>query len=340
MRSRFLVSVLLLATVSPAGSQLVSSHASTIAPKPSSPALQAIGKPVVRVNGAVLTDRDLMREMFTIFPYARQHNGDVPAAMRSDIRNGAMRMMIFEELVYQEAVRRNMTVAPARLRRAEADFRQQFSNPAEFQDLLNTEFKGSQTLLLAKIKRSLLIDQLLKQEVENRSNISVAQARVYYEQNPERFRIAESYAIQTISIIPPENATPAQLKEARKKAEDALQQAKAARNYEEFGVLAEKISEDDYRVMMGDHRAVEKSKLPPAVLEAVSIMQPGQVSGLIELDSHAYTIVRLNSHIAAGKRKFQDVSGSLRDELKRKKTEELRRALNARLSKNAKIEAL
>ncbi len=45
-----------------------------------------------------------------------------------------------------------------------------------------------------------------------------------------------------------------QAKEARKKADDALKQAKATKSYEEFGLLAEKISEDDYRVNMGDHK--------------------------------------------------------------------------------------
>ncbi len=37
--------------------------------------LSAVGKPVVSVNGSVLTDTDLVREEYTIFPYARQHNG-------------------------------------------------------------------------------------------------------------------------------------------------------------------------------------------------------------------------------------------------------------------------
>ena len=35
------------------------------------------------MNGAVLTDRDLLREMYTIFPYAKQHNGGFPQAMES-----------------------------------------------------------------------------------------------------------------------------------------------------------------------------------------------------------------------------------------------------------------
>ncbi len=74
------------------------------------PPLQVSDKPVARVNGAVLTDRDLLREMFTIFPYAHQHNG-FPKAQEAAIRQGALEMIIFEELVYQEAVRRKLTVS-------------------------------------------------------------------------------------------------------------------------------------------------------------------------------------------------------------------------------------
>ena len=59
--------------------------------------LQVSDKPVARVNGAVLTDRDLLREMYAIFPYAQQHNG-FPKAQEAAIRQGALEMIIFEEL--------------------------------------------------------------------------------------------------------------------------------------------------------------------------------------------------------------------------------------------------
>jgi len=335
-----LMAAMLMVAFSSASAQLASSHAPTAVAKQSSAAVQPMGKPVVRVNGAVLTDRDLLREMYAIFPYARQHNGGIPKAMEADIRDGAMKMMVFEELVYQEALRRKMTVSPVRMQRAETDFRKQFASQEEYQNLLNTEFKGSLALLREKIKRSLLIEALLKLEVDDKSVISVVQAKAFYDKNPDRFSIPESFAIQTISIIPPENATPEQAKEARKRAEDALRQAKATKNYEEFGALAEKISQDDYRVMMGDHKAADRANLPPPVLQAILAMQPGQVSGLIELDNHAYTIVRLNAHISPGPRKFADVKDSLREQLAKNKTEELRRNLDKRLRKNAKVEEL
>ncbi len=339
MKCQLLISIVFLAAISPAWAQLVSSHASTLPTQPAASAMEAASKPVARVNGAVLTDRDLIREEYTIFPYARQHNG-VPKGMEADIRAGAMKMIVFEELVYQEAERRKLTVPPSRFRQAEVAFRKQFTNPQEYQELLNTEFKGSKALLDSKIQRSLLIETMLKQEVEDKAYIPMAQARTFYDKNPERFRVPESFAMQTISIIPPNNASPEQVKEARKKADNALRQAKLTKSYDDFGLLAEKLSEDDYRVMMGDHKAVDKAKLPPQVLQAVSSMQPQQMSGLIDIGNNGYTIARLNEHVPEGKRTFEQVKDSIREYLKKQKTEELRSALDKRLRKNAKVEEL
>jgi hypothetical protein len=319
----------------------VASHAPTsmAAPAGSDVVVQAVGRPLLRVNDAVLTDRDLLREMYAIFPYARIHNG-FPKGMEAEIRQGAVKMMVFEELVYQEAKRRNLTVPPARLARATEEFRQQFSSPQEYQQFVQVEFQGSQQLLRKKVERSLLIDEFLKLEVTDKAVVTAAEARAYYNQHPERFHVPESFAFQSISILPPPNANADQLKEAQKRASDALRKAKATKTYGEFGLLAEKISEDDFRVMMGDHQEADRSKLPPAVVKALESMQVNQVSELIEFDAHDYTILRLNAHIPAGMQQFEAVKDSLREYLTKQKTEQLRSALATKLSKTAKIEKL
>lgn len=337
MNCRSLIFALLLTSL-PLSAQ-VASHASTSAVPPKPASAQSVAKPVARVNGVVLTERDLQREVFTIFPYARQHGGRVPPELEPGIRKGALEMIIFEELVYQEAERRKMTVAPEPLSRAESDFRKQFPSPSDYQDFLQAEFHGSEQTLRAQIRRSLLIEQLLRAEVDSKSTVTTAEAKAYYDHNSTIFGYPESFAIQTISFIPPENATRAQLEEARKKAEDALPKAKAAKNYEEFGILAEKISEDDYHVMMGDHHAVERAKLAPSVLGALEKMQPGQVSDILQVDS-IYTIVRLNQHVPTGKRKFEDVKESLKKQLEKTKTNQVRATLNKKLREKAKVEVL
>ena len=91
--------------------------------------------------------------------------------------------------------------------------------------------------------------------------------QAYYEKNVARFQQPETFTFQSISVMPPLKVTPEQAKQAQKKAEDALRQAKATKSYQDFGLLAEKISEDDYRVNLGDHKVVPSDKLPPQVVK-------------------------------------------------------------------------
>jgi parvulin-like peptidyl-prolyl cis-trans isomerase-like protein/SurA-like protein len=336
-----LVTALVATTLPMAAQQMAVSHTqnAVATQAPSNTVVQITDKPVARVNGTVLTDRDLQREMYSLFPYAAQHNGQIPAELAPQIRQGALKMIVFEELVYQDALRRQVTIPAAKLQKAESDFRGQFKSSSEYRQFLNSECKGSEKLLHEKIRRSLLIDTALKAQVEDRSAVSMAEARAYYDKNPARFEYPESFAFQTISFLPPDKPTPANLKELRKRADDGLKQAKATKDYEQFGMLAEKISEDDYRVMMGDHKAVARAKLAPEVVQALLALKPGEITDILQLDQ-AYTIVRLNQHIPAGKRPFDEVKDTLRQELQKRKVEEVRASLDKRLRKSAKVEEL
>ncbi len=323
--------------------QIVASHAPTGLNAPPAAATATTtpvtaGTPVARVNGAVLTDRDLMREIQAIFPYAKMHNG-IPKGMEPEMRKGALDMMIFEELVYQEALRRKMTIPPERMKRAEQEFRKQFATEQEFNQVLQIEVHGSRQLMREKIRRSLLIDELMKTDVTSRAHVTSAEARAYYNRNPKKYQHPEMFSIQTISIIPPANANPDVMQEARKRAEDAAKQAKATKTYQEFGILAERVSDDDWHVNMGDRKSVEKDKLPPPVVAAALAMKPGQVSDLIQLGS-AYTLFRLNAHVPAGVTPYDEVKAKLASDLQKQKNEQLRSELNKRLRKTAKIEVL
>ena len=342
MKYKLSIAALLLVALSAASAQ-IASHASTLnAQTQSAPAnhltTQVTGKIVARVNGVALTDRELLREMFTIFPYARQHNG-FPKSEEAEIRKGALDMIIFEELVYQEADRRKMTVPSATMEKAATDLRKSFPSPEKYQEFLQTECKGSHQLLLKKIRRSILIEELLQADVKGKATVSLAQAKAYYEQNPASFEYPESFRVQTISIIPPVKGNAESSAKTRKRAEDVLLQAKATKNFDDFGLLAEKLSEDDYRVSMGEHKAADRTQLPPPVLQAVLGLQAGQVSDLIQVEQ-AYTVVRLIAHTAAGKKTFAEVKDSVRKNLERKKADQLRADLGKKLRKTANVELL
>src|SRR6185503_17907910 len=343
MKLRFAFLSLLFAAVSLVSAQ-VTSHTPTVfknAPGTSGAVAPRIVDlaPVAIVNGATLTRADLIREEYTIFPYAKQHNGGIPKEVEKQIRDGAMKMIIFEELVYQEALRRKMMVPAQQLRRAETDFRKQFANPSEFKALLETEFHGSVEQLDEKIRRSILIEALLKSDVEDKCTVTPAEVRSFYEKNPARFHHSETFRFQTISVLPPANATAAQLREGHTRAQSALKQAKATKTAEEFGLLAEKMSDDDYRVMMGQHKPMAAEELAPQVVKALSTMRPNEMSDLIQVEK-AYTIVRLQEHTPAGQARFEEVKAQLTKDMKESKKNRLRATLDAKLRQSAKIKEL
>ncbi len=294
-------------------------------------------RPVARVNGTVLTERDLMRELYTIFPYAAQHDG-VPKSMEPEMRKGALAMIEFEELVYQEALRRKVDLPASQLKADEAKIRARFQTTAEFEQWVITQF-GSHQKLQEKIRRSILIETLLKQEVADKAAITDAEARAYYEANLAKFDRPETFTIQTISILPPQNANADVRKEAENKAHEAWQKAKVTKSYQEFGLLAEKLSDDDWRVNMGDRKAVARETLPPEIVKAALAMKPGDVSDLIQLGPN-YTMFRLNAHTAPGRAPFVEVKSKLREDLQKAKKEQVRASFDKRLRQNAKVEEL
>jgi peptidyl-prolyl cis-trans isomerase SurA len=300
--------------------------------------VQVTDKPVARVNNAVLTDRDLVREMYAIFPYARQHSG-FPKAMEPEIRQGALQMIIFDELAYQEATRRKMVIPPTRISAAQADFRKQFSSREQYREFLKLECKGSPEVLRQRIRRSLLIEALLRTEVMDKAAVTAIEARTYYQRNVKQYQHGATLNLQTISIIPPASANADVLKEARKRAEDALREAKATKTYREFGLLAEKLSDDDWHVNMGDRKATEAAKLPPPLVQAARAMKPGQVSELFQFGAN-YTLFRLNGATPARTDSYSSVEKKLRADLQKAKVNQLRTELNKRLQKNAKVEVL
>ena len=63
------------------------------------------------------------------------------------------------------------------------------------------------------------------------------------------------------------------------------------------------------------------------------------VSNLLQVEQ-AYVVVRLNGHRAAGIAKFEDVKATLIPNLEKLKANEVRAALDKKLTRNAKVEVL
>jgi parvulin-like peptidyl-prolyl isomerase len=292
---------------------------------------------VARVNGVALTQRELQAGMTTLFPYYSAHGGKVPASAETEIRQKALDRMVLEELVFQEARRRGIQPAPGEVEKRINTARKKLKSAEEFQRIVAQQY-GTQQEFRRRAVRALLIEKLWDRQVTRPAQPPTADLLQYYRQNKAKFVVPESVWLQSISIHFPENATQAKRDQARKQAEELLPKAQATKTPEEFGVLAEKHSQDDWRVMNGDHSWVHRGTVA-GELETAFSMKTGQVSGIIA-SKVGYHILRVNGRRAAKQLSFVEVKKTIRESLQKEREAKLRKQFEEQLRRKAKIEVL
>jgi len=290
---------------------------------------------VARVNGVALTQADLDQQETAIFPYFRMHGGRIPPGAEPEIRSMAMQRIVLDELLYQEARRRNLKLPEARFQKGLRELRESFSSPKAYEEAVTKKY-GSDSAFEQRMRRTLLARELWEAEVTRKSVVTPAEVRAYYENNKARFVRPEAISIQSISVMFPQGATDKQKEDARKRAEELLLRARATKNYEEFGVLAEQVSEDPWRVMMGDHNWVHRGEVD-SQFNVIFSMKPAETTGVVE-SKEGFHILRVNDRQPQRQMTFTEMRDRLAKELGTKRRQERAEKFEQSLRKNAKIE--
>ena len=114
-------------------------------------------------------------------------------------------------------------------------------------------------------------------------------------------------------------------------------QAQATKSYQEFGLLAEKISEDDFHVNMGDHRSRGPRQVAAPNRES-SISHASRTSERFDPDRKCLYYFPIECTQPGTEAEFRQVKNDVRAELQKSKYERLRSNLAKRLRAKAKIE--
>ena len=324
-----------------AGQQLVPSHTPTAPANASVPAPSApvdLKKVTARVNGVAITERDVREQMQRLFPYYSIHGGKVPEKYQGEIRQKAIGQLITDELMFQQASKDGMKLPAKEIQDVLRQARGRFGSQADYEQFGKEQY-GSVQEFERRLRRATLIAEYQNKEIVTKSKVSDLRLRQMYDKNKKTFLRPESVWLQTISINLPPNPSDEQKKMAQKRIAEILPQARAAKTFEQFGSLAEKVSEDDYRVMMGDRKWIHIVGLPPDLKATVDALQPGQVSGVVETPG-ALTILRVNDRRPQKQMTFEEVRDKLRAQLEEATRQDRFQTLEKQLRKGARIEIL
>lgn len=315
----------------------VSSHAPAVSSSPVAGAT-AQAKPVIRVNGVVITQRDLNEQMQRLFPYYAIHGGAVPEKYKPEIHDKAVQQLINDELMYQAAKKLGMVVPPATMTKLMSQARERFPTQQQYLAYSKSQY-GSVQGFERRIRRAVLIAEYQDRQIVKKSVVSDAKLHEIYNQNKARFVRPESVELQSISLNLPEKPSADQVKMIETRMNEVLPKAKAARDKNEFGLLAEKYSEDDYRVVMGDHKWVHLVSMPPQLGKVAGELKVGETSDVIKMPV-SWVILRVNDRRPQKQMEFSEIVTELRMQLEKSMQQDRWGSLSKELRKNAKIEIL
>ena len=277
---------------------------------------------VAKVNDAVITDRQLAEEVDRLIPQMTFH-GNISEEKRQQFRTEALEGLITRELQYQDALARGMKPDKKLVNEQVGRIRDRFESKRAFKKAL--EQAGiTEDDLHARVEKDVLVSQVISRVVTEQARMTDDAVKDYYLKNREKFVQPESVRLRIISS------------KDEKKAQDAYGRVKAG---EDFGAVAAKMSEDNYRIKGGDLGFVHKGMLEPEIEEAAFKLKPGEIRGLIRTD-RMWFIVKVEERTPQHQVTFEESKDRLRKELESKKRDELLQAWISDMKARAKVEII
>ncbi|MGB3224485.1 MAG: peptidylprolyl isomerase [Desulforhopalus sp.] len=300
---------------------------------------EVVDKVVAVVNNEVITLSELEEETFGLLRTITENNPQKPTLEAlEEARQVALNGMIERRLIQQKAKKYNVTVTEEDIDIAYENIRKGMSlDPAEFREKL-----GNSGLTVEsyrnKLKSQILQSRLLSYDV--RSKIVVTEEMIvdYYDDNYTSNVEKGSYYLLQIGCSWNKTDDPEELKLDKEQTRLRIERIyDLAKKGQDFRVLAEKFSELPSASDGGDIGVFTLDEMAAAMRDAVSSLQPGEISEIIETPA-GYQFFKLLS----GEKDATVVTAAfeaVKEEIKEKIYEEKLKAAYAEWVKKLKEDA-
>jgi peptidyl-prolyl cis-trans isomerase SurA len=285
---------------------------------------------IARVNNEIITQHQYETEQAELrAKLAQEYSGaELDAQVREQSKN-LLRDMIDESLMVQKAKDLDINVETDVVKQLD-DIRKK-NNLATLEDLetevekqgLNYEDYKDQ------IRRSLLMREVIRQQVGSRIQLSQEDARKFYEAHKKEFESPGMVHLGQI-LISTEKQKP---EEAEKRANEALAELKAGQR---FADIAKKYSDGPAAEQGGDVGFMKEGTLAPDIAAVVGKLDVNDFSNPIQT-RYGYIILKVLDRYSPGIPKFEEVEQRVEEILYDQKMEPRLREYLTQLRKESYI---
>lgn len=277
---------------------------------------------VARVNGDPVTQAEFRRMRAN--PRTRrelQQELGVEDPDPGELDRLALRKLVQQRLLVQEASRRNITVTVEELDHAIAALRRRFDDLEGFGAWMREQGLADKSLF-DTVRADLTADRVWASLVEG-VRVTEEQAQRYYDAHRQELVVGEEVRLRIIAV------------EDAAAAEEILA---ALRKGESFGRLARQRSRGLRAARGGDTGWVDSGSLPVPLHEAVPRLQPGDVAGPLEKGPGEFLVVGLQARRPRGAKSFAEARPEIERRLLPSKQQEVVHAWLTRQEAKSKIE--
>ena len=256
---------------------------------------------------------------------------------------GVMERQILEQLIQVQLLDARATPADKAAGKALAEKRlAEATTRLGSEEALNRQLKlmgATREEVLVKWSESATAETVLKRELK--VNVTDADAKKYYEDNPARFEEPEMVRASHILLMTTDPKTNAELPDdqkaaKRKQIEGLLKRARAG---EDFAKLAKEYSEDPGSKDSGGEYKFARGRMVPEFEAAAFSLSTNQVSDIVTT-RHGYHIIKLSEKIPARKVEFDKACAEIKDGLTQQELQKEFPAYLAKLKTEAGVEIL
>ncbi len=292
------------------------------------------GTVLAKVNGVAITRGERDRALQEILAQGGGRGGQQPTPeMMPQMENAALDQLINIEVLYQKGKKLTVKDLEQKVDEKVGQTRKQFPSQADFEKAL----KGAnitENKLKDLARRNIVIDNLMQKEVFSKITVTEADAKKFYDDNPDKFKMPERTQASHILISADQKATPEDKKKAKEKAE-AIR--KRVAKGEDFAAVAKAESNCPSAAKGGDLGYFGKGQMVPEFEKAAAALKLGELSDVVE-SPFGYHIIKVMDRKPADTVKFADVKDKIEDYLKSQKAQKPMTDYVDKIKKEAKVE--
>jgi peptidyl-prolyl cis-trans isomerase SurA len=312
---------------------------------------EVIEQVLVKVNGDIITKTELEKRQVAVLRQ-RLNNQVDPATMKNDEQLKKMLAEVTPEIIVN-AVDELLLLQRGRelgMHLGDDQFKQVVNNIRKEQGLQDEEkFQAAlrqegMTMddLRQQLERQMLIEQVQRQEVGSKLQITEAEAHQYYDQHPEGFTDPASITLREIQVDVPVT------KGARGDAGVNVAADEAAKNKigeartrllagQDFGKVAGEISDASSKANGGLIGPFSRDDMSPELQKLLDKMKPGDITPVIRTP-RGYQILKLETMKPQTVQPFDKVRDLIADRVAQERTRNEMRKFLTRLRAQAIIE--